>query len=58
VAFALLAIGDLIGSKTLKTVAGWEGIVLGFSAFYTGLAQVLNEVYGRVVCPLGPVVKK
>lgn len=57
VAFALLAVGDLIGSKTLKTIAGWEGILLGFSAFYTGLAQVLNEVYGRVVWPLGPVVK-
>lgn len=58
IAFALLSIGDLIGSKTLKTLAGWEGIVLGFSAMYTGLAQVLNEVYGRVVWPLGPVVKK
>jgi Predicted membrane protein len=58
VAFALLSIGDLIGSKTLKTLAGFEGIVLGFAAFYTGLAQVLNELYGRVVWPLGPVVKK
>lgn len=58
IAFALLSIGDLLGSKTLKTLAGYEGIVLGFSAMYTGLAQVLNEVYGRVVWPLGPVVKK
>lgn len=58
VAFALLSIGDLIGSPTLKTLAGWEGILLGFSAFYTGLAQILNELYGRVVWPLGPVVKK
>lgn len=58
VAFALLSIGDLLGSKTLKTLAGYEGILLGFSAMYTGLAQVLNEVYGRVVWPLGPVVKK
>ncbi len=51
--FALLAIGDLLGSPTLKTTAGWGGIVLGFSAIYTGLAQVINEVYGRVVMPLG-----
>jgi len=57
VAFALLAIGDLTGNTNLKTIAGWEGIVLGFSAMYTGLAQVLNEVYGRVVWPLGPVTK-
>lgn len=58
IAFALLSIGDLIGSSALKTLAGWEGILLGFAAFYTGLAQVLNEVYGRVVWPLGPVIKK
>jgi succinate-acetate transporter protein len=57
VAFALLAIGDLLGSATLKTLAGWEGIVLGFTAIYTGLAQVINEVYGRVLMPLGPVKK-
>jgi hypothetical protein len=57
VAFWLLAIGDLVGSPTLKTIAGFEGIVLGFCAIYTGLAQVLNDVYGRVVLPLGPVAK-
>ncbi len=57
VAFALLSIGDLISSPALTTLAGWEGIVLGFSAMYTGLAQVLNEVYGRVIWPLGPVQK-
>ena len=57
IAFALLAIGDLIGSPALKTLAGWEGIVLGFAAIYTGLAQVINEVYGRVLMPLGPVKK-
>ena len=57
VAFALLAVGDLIESPLLKQIGGWEGIVLGFAAMYTGLAQVLNEVYGRVVWPLGPVQK-
>ena len=58
IAFALLSIGDFISSPTLKRLAGFEGIVLGFAAMYTGLAQVLNELYGRVVWPLGPVVKK
>ena len=57
IAFALLASGDFMGSPALKQLGGWVGIVLGFSAMYTGLAQVLNEVYGRVVWPLGPVVK-
>lgn len=56
-AFALLAIGDLIGSPTLKTIAGFEGILLGFCAIYTGLAQVINDVYGRVVMPLGMMAK-
>ena len=57
VAFALLALGDLTGNALLTKIGGWEGIVLGFAAMYTGLAQVLNEVYGRVVWPLGPVKK-
>ena len=55
VAFALLALGDLTGIPLLTKIGGWEGILLGFAAMYTGLAQVLNEVYGRVVWPLGPV---
>ena len=37
--------------------AGWEGLVCGFSAIYTGLAQVLNELNGKIVLPLGPVKK-
>jgi uncharacterized protein len=57
VAFALLAIGDFTGNKMFSKIAGFEGIVLGFAAMYTGLAQILNELYGRVIWPLGPVVK-
>ena len=57
VAFALLALGDLTGNALLTKLGGWEGMVLGFAAMYTGLAQVLNEVYGRVIWPLGPVQK-
>ena len=37
--------------------AGWEGLVCGFSAIYTGLAQVLNELYGKTILPLCPVKK-
>ncbi len=36
---------------------GYEGIFCGFSAIYAGLAQVLNEIYGKIVLPLGPVKK-
>ena len=51
--FFLLAFGDFTGSAALKTFAGYEGIVCGASAIYTGLAQVLNEQYGRDIAPLG-----
>ena len=56
--FALLAIGDILGSTTLRVIAGYEGILTGLVAMYTGLAQILNELYGRTVWPLGPVTKK
>ena len=58
VAFALLSIGDFTGNRMLTRLAGYEGMVLGFAAMNTGLAQVLNELYGRVVWQLGPVVKR
>ncbi len=51
--FFLLALGDYTNSSTIKTIAGYEGIFCGLSAIYTALAQVLNEVYGREVAPLG-----
>ena len=55
VLFALLAIGDATENALLKTIAGYEGLVCGFAAIYTGIAQVLNEVYGRTILPLGAV---
>jgi uncharacterized protein len=44
-------------SADFKHFTGYEGIVCGFSAIYTGLAQVLNELYGKTVLPLGAVQK-
>jgi succinate-acetate transporter protein len=44
-------------SSGFSTFIGIEGIVCGASAMYTGLAQVLNEVYGKSVMPLGPMKK-
>ena len=57
VLFFLLAIGDATGNAGIKLFAGYEGIFCGASAIYTGIAQVLNEVYGKVVFPLGLVKK-
>jgi uncharacterized protein len=51
--FLLLALGDFTGIKAIKTVAGIEGIFCGLSAIYTSAAQILNEVLGKAVLPLG-----
>jgi succinate-acetate transporter protein len=51
--FFLLAAGDATGNGTITMIAGYEGIICGFSAVYSGLAQVLNEAYGKTVAPLG-----
>lgn len=56
--FFLLAYGDHTNASTgFKHFTGYEGIFCGFSAIYAGLAQVLNELFGKTVLPLGPVTK-
>jgi uncharacterized protein len=53
--FFLLAIRDFGGGEIWGTIAGWEGIATGIAAIYAASAQTLNEIYRRVVLPLGPV---
>ncbi|UEG51971.1 acetate uptake transporter [Mucilaginibacter daejeonensis] len=53
--FALLVWGDASGNAIITHIAGYEGIICGASAIYTGIAGVLNEVYGKTVLPVGPV---
>jgi uncharacterized protein len=56
--FFLLAIGDFMGASAgFRHATGYEGIFCGFSAIYAGLAQVLNELFGKTVLPLGFVKK-
>jgi succinate-acetate transporter protein len=56
--FFLLAIGDYTAaSPAFKHFTGYEGIICGASAIYTGLAQVLNELFAKTIWPLG-VMKK
>ena len=52
VLFFLLAINEFTGIGLIKTVAGVEGIFCGASAIYVACAQVLNEVYRKIVLPL------
>ncbi|MGE5396136.1 MAG: acetate uptake transporter [Chitinophagales bacterium] len=53
--FFLLTAVKATGNASLAHFTGYEGIICGLSAIYTALAQVLNEVYGKVVWPIGPV---
>lgn len=56
--FFLLAFGDYTNASAgFKHFTGWEGVFCGFSAIYAGLAQVLNEIFGKVVWPLGSIRK-
>lgn len=55
--FFLLALTDITGNALIGTITGIEGVFCGFSAIYAGLAQVLNEVYGKTIWPLGVVNK-
>ena len=45
------------GAEDFEHITGIEGIICGASAIYTGIAQVWNELFGKVVLPLGPVKK-
>jgi hypothetical protein len=51
--FFLLAAGDATGNASLKQFTGYEGILCGASAVYTGAATLLNEVYGKTILPVG-----
>jgi succinate-acetate transporter protein len=57
--FFMLAIGYFTDASVgFKHATGYEGIACGFSAIYAGLAQVLNELFNKIVLPLGPVKKE
>jgi succinate-acetate transporter protein len=50
--FFLLA-AEHAGVEGIGKFAGYEGIFCGATAIYAGIANVLNEVYGKTVLPLG-----
>jgi len=54
--FHVCAIGDYTDAgPAFRHFTGFEGIVCGAAAIYTGLAQVLNELFGKTVLGIGPV---
>lgn len=53
VLFFLLAIKDFTGIAIVGVIAGVVGILCGSSAIYTAMGEVLNELYGKEIFPLG-----
>ncbi len=59
--FFMLTIRDATGNPTLfgnftwNNLTGIEGIIVGFSAIYLGVAEVLNEAHGKTILPILPV---
>lgn len=53
--FFLLTIRDLTGSVYVGILAGYEGVICGLSAIYLAIAEVVNEVYGRTILPIGKI---
>ena len=45
----------LFGNVTFNTITGIEGVIVGLSAVYLGLAEVLNEANQKTVLPILPV---
>ena len=41
-----------VGNPLVNILAGYEGIVCGFSAIYLAMAEVMNETYGKEVMPI------
>ena len=56
--FALLAYTSMTAQalEMFTRIIGFEGIITGFSAFYLALAEVLNEMHGKTVLPIGQLI--
>ena len=50
-----LKFSDVAAGVVVGQIAGYVGLVCGFAAVYGALAQVINEVYGKDIWPIGPV---
>lgn len=51
-----VALGDATAVHGVKVCFGYVGVLCGLCATYTAVAQVYNELYGKVLLPLGQSV--
>jgi uncharacterized protein len=56
--FGLLDVQVATGSVRLQHIAGWEGIFCALTAWYLMAAILINETFGRVILPVGPLEKR
>ncbi len=50
--FLLLALGDITGNAMITKIAGFEGIICGFSAIYLAAAEIINGAYKKEILPI------
>jgi len=55
--FFLLTIKELTGEESIGMLAGYEGVICGFSAVYLALAEIINEAHEKTILPIGVVQK-
>lgn len=53
ITFFLLAASEWYGSGSLHVAGGYCGLLTAAMAFYLSAADILNEVYERIVLPVG-----
>jgi uncharacterized protein len=53
ITIVVLVVGQYTTSEAWLKLGGWLGIVLALEVFYIAAAELLNQVYGRTVLPLG-----
>jgi uncharacterized protein len=51
--FYLLGFGALWGVPALSMLGGWGGLITAILAFYLGAAEIINELHGHTVLPIG-----
>ncbi len=56
--FILLDINVWKPALGIGKIAGWEGIFCACTAWYLMAAIIINDSFGRVVLPIGPIEKK
>jgi succinate-acetate transporter protein len=54
--FFLLMARELLGNpQWFNTICGIEGVIVGFSAVYLAIAEVLNDAHKKTILPICPV---